>query len=326
MHYTAFVKHSSFLSFLSTIAIAVLVVVFVTKNQRVSHIRSLLTSPAIADKLTGIEMTKGLSIETTVELLAPLLLKDNEASVAAQHVLIATASKHHRLSVIENLDIEPALLEAAKWWETKPQFQTTFKSPADSKLATSINHLSWYLGRTEPLPFADHIQVPLRDRDGSVLLGVLTLEKFGTFEEIHDLIAHWSTDVDFERKKAALLLAGLIRAKSSIDTNQNELMAMQEICNKSNYKLAWRTLHQEDGTVNPDIALAGMIAHADKFFPVVIETAKENKWEHPEHPVVLAMRFAPDIANRIPQNLLQNDETRTKWWSLFSCGLLLEGR
>jgi hypothetical protein len=196
----------------------------------------------------------------------------------------------------------------------------------DTNLAPFINYLSWFMERNEPIPFTELIQVPLRDRDGSVLLGVLAIEKIGALEELQKLIAVWETDVDVERKKAALLLAGLIGEKTSLDTNLNELAAIQEICNQGNYTLAWRTMHGEDGTVNPDLALAGMIANADRFFPVVIETAKENNWEHPEHPVVLAIRFAPDIANRIPQNLLQNDETRTKWWSLFSCGLLLEGR
>jgi hypothetical protein len=326
MHYTAFVKHASFLSFMSTIAIAVLAVFFIAKNQRVSQIQNLLSSPAITDKLAGINMTTDVPFETAIELLVPLLQDENEAAEAAQRALVVSACKHHNLPAIEHLGVDPALLDAATWWETDPKVQTTTKMPTDTSLAPSINHLAWFLERNESLPFSELIQIPLRDRDGSVLLGVLAIEKIGTLEELQELITLWATDVDVERNKAALLLAGLIGAKSSVETHQNELTAIQEICNESNYTLAWRTMHEEDGTVNPDIALAGMLANADRFFPVVIESAEENKWEHPEHPIVLAIRFAPNIANRIPMHLLQNDETRTKWWSLFSCGLLLEGR
>ena len=53
---------------------------------------------------------------------------------------------------------------------------------------------------------------------------------------------------------------------------------------------------------------------------------KEDKWTHPEHAILIAESFKPNITNQISFELLKNTETRQKWWSLFACGLLQEER
>ena len=327
MHYTAIVKHASSISLACTIVVAVIAGFYIAKQQRDARILRLLSSPTTTDQLAGIEAVQKASFDKLVSVCTPILQNNNDASIAAQNLLVARAFAENRLQELESVAISRELLDAASWWNTNPPLQHPTTIRSTPPLASSINHLSRFMELEEPPAFDDLIEMPIRDRDGSVLLAVLAIEKFATTEQLQQLVSTWSLDYDLERNKAAVLFAAFLDTKTtSSHTSNNELAGLRAVCNEKSHALAWRMMHYDDGTINPDIALAGMLANKDKFLPILIETAIENNWKHPEHPVVIAMRFAPNVANRIPTDLLRNDETRTKWWSLFACGLLLEGR
>ena len=327
MHYTASVKHTSSISFACTIIVAVIAGFFIVQKQTATRIEHLLASPAITDQLAGISLAKQVPFTSLVALLRPILEKHTDASVAAQQLLVRAAFAEHRLQELETLAIDKDLLNSAKWWETNPKRKPRHEIKTETPIATSLNFLAWYVDFEAPPPLDTLVELPIRDRDGSVLLAVLAIEKFATREQLRVISEHWILDYDVDRKKAAILFAALLRRENKFPHVQNsELFTLQSICEDANFSLAWRTLHNADGTINPDIALAGMISNQEKFFPILVETAKENTWKHPEHPIAIAMRFAPEIAERIPIDLLKNDESRTKWWALFTCGLLLEGR
>ncbi len=327
MHYTAIVKHSSLVSFVTTIIVASIIGYFIAQQQKDERIARLIASPAVIDQLEGIELAKDLPLEPLMKLLAPVAKMNNDAGVAAQLLLVKKAFSHHRLSELKTLAIDPELLEAAAWWDNLPKRQQFNSKTINTPIKTSINFLAWFLEIERPPTFDSLTTLPLKDRDGSVLLAVLAIDKVGTDSQIQELIKAWTTDYDIERNKAAVLLAALKNVKPNYQhSNNNELETMQTICKKQDHALAWRTLHNEDRTINPDIALSGMLANQTAFFPILIESATDGKWKHPEHPIAIAMRFAPEVTQLIPTDLLQNDETRTKWWSLFACGLLLEGR
>ncbi len=327
MHYTAIVKHVSFVSFITTIIIAAIAGFFIAQQQKDARVARLIASPTVTDQLAGIELAKDTTLEFLIPLLSPIVNKNNDAAVAAQNLLVTKAFSERRLSELEPLAIDPKLLEAATWWNNAPQQQQSNSITTDMPIKTSVNFLAWFLELEPPPTFDSLTALPMKDRDGSVLLAVLTIDKFGTGQQIQELIATWSSDYDLERNKAAVLLAALTNVKHTFQhSKNNDLATLQTICEEQDHTIAWRALHYEDGTINPDIALAGMLANQTALFPIMIETATNNKWKHPEHPIVLAIRFAPEVARKIPSDLLQNDETRTKWWSLFACGLLLEGR
>ncbi len=327
MRYTARVKHISRISLLCTILVAIIVGLWIAQQQNNSKIIRLLSSSAITDQLAGIELTKNASLDVLLPLLLPIVQNQNEASTAAQNALVARAFSEQRLQELHSTAIDKQLLEAAHWWNSNPTQKTINVVATDDAIVPSINYLSWYLGFEKPPPHDKMITLPIRDRDGSVLLAVLTIEKFSTRKQVNNLISNWMLDYDLDRNRAAVLLAALIDEVPTFPhTQNNSLAALQTVCISHDYILAWRTLHYEDGTINPDMALLGMILNQEKFFPILTKSAKENRWTHPEHPIMIASRFAKTVANRIPADLLQNEETRSKWWALFACGLLLEGR
>ena len=158
------------------------------------------------------------------------------------------------------------------------------------------------------------------------MLAVLAIDNIGV-QQMDPLVQVWSSDYDLERQKAAVLLSALSSSPlREIPTHNTSLATLQTIINDQNYQLAWRSMHNEDGTINPDIALAAMLVDQEKFLPVLIETARNHRWTHPDHPVVLARRFVPHVASKISSKYLKNDESRRKWWTLFACGLLVEER
>ena len=174
--------------------------------------------------------------------------------------------------------------------------------------------------------YPDLVSLPVRDRDGSVVLSVLAINELASHKS-RALIQAWEKDYDLERQKAAVLLSAIQGLPTLDIKTQNESLAtMQKIINENNYKLAWRALHKSDGTIDPDIALAAMIIDQERFMPILIKTAQHDKWAHPEHAIIIAKTFSKEIANQIPFALLENHKTRQKWWTFFSCGLLQEER
>ena len=277
--------------------------------------------------MEGIELAKHLSFDKLAILFQEVLQENNAASTAAQESLVASAFSEHRIEELSSVEIEQELLDCVTWWSKKHDKQHIPILSIDASIGSPFNHISWLVGLSEKPTTSAVLETPLRDRDGSVLLGVLAIEQYVPHEQLHKLIQHWSSDYDIDRQKAAVFFAHMIHVEFPFqESTDPELATIQAVLSESNYTLAWRALHNPDGTINPDIALAGMLANAEKFLPILIGSVKKNKWAHPEHPIMIALRFEPKIANEIPIELLQNSETRNKWWSLFTCGLLLERR
>jgi len=321
--YTANVKRA--LPLFITILIAIFSGYFVAKTQTRSQMLQLLASPSTTDQLSGIEMLKNESFDSLSALLNPVLSNNSDASRAAQNLLVKRAFHEDRLDDLQTLEIDRKLYETALWWNNetvykKINFDIEFNpSPWVEKL------LAWYPSTYKPTTYTDLVDLPVRDRDGSVLLTVLAINKYAP-QKIDPLIHAWEKDYNFERQKAAVLLSTLRNLPFPNISTQNESLAtLTRIITENNFQLAWRALHRENGSIDPDVALVAMIIDQDRFMPILIETAQKNLWTHPEHPILIAKTFFGDIANRIPFELLENKETREKWWSLFACGLLQEG-
>lgn len=326
MHYTAVVKHASVISFICIILIAVMAGFFVVNHQRASNIAHLLGSPAVADNIDGINLAEDKPFDDLVVLFEKILSKHNEASTRAQEVLVARAFDEHRVHALKLLPINRELLEAVIWWSEDHKETSRFTSSTEM-LLPSLHQLAWLLGVEEAPTMDVLVETPVQDRDGSVVLGVLAIKKFTTQQERHRLIHQWMNDFSLARQKSAVLLAMMEDKTYDFPPSQRpELSTIQAIQKDTHYLLAWRTLHDKDGMIIPDIALAGMLANQEKFFPILINSAQEHKWKHPEHAILIASYFAPRVAGAIPFDYLQNTETRKKWWSLFTCGLLLERR
>jgi hypothetical protein len=327
MHYTGVVKQYSSITFASVLCLSVIAAFIVSNEQQKKQTKRLLSSSSIKDQLDGIEQVKNEPLDFLIDLLSPFLESKNEASDLAQETLIAGAFKQERLKDLNNLNVNRELLEAAHWWKTKPKIQTIPKILVDQNVSAHITHLAWFLGIEDAPTFSMMTKLTKNGTGRSVLISVLTIEKFGTSVQIQDLIKTWSTDYDLDRRKAAILLGVLIGSTTEpIQSQIEELSTLQTVCLEMKIELVWRTMHNEDGTINPEIALVGMLANKDVFFPVLLDSVSDGLWAHPEDPIALAFHFAPEIANRIPFELLKGEKTRLKWWTLFSCGLLLEER
>ena len=325
--YTASVKRLSTL--LLTILLAVIAGTIVATNQSNANINRLMTSPSVTDQLQGIALLQDVSFDELLPQLRPILDDNTDASKEAQELIVKTAFHEDRIDDLRNLNIDDELFEAAVWWnnprETRKPFPSVvIKSGNPSPWVWKL--ISHYDSTHATASYPDLTQLPLRDRDGSILLSILAIKNHAP-QNIDQLIESWSFDYDLDRQKAAVLLSAIRKLPSPNVSQQNEAIAtLQAIINEKNSELAWRALHREDGTINPDTALAAMIIDSETFAPILIETAKKGKWMHPEHAVLIAESFLPTITDELPYQLLMNSETRQKWWSLVACGLLLEER
>ncbi len=322
--YTVAVKR--LLPFLFTIIIAVFAGFFIANYQTQSRILQLLTSPATTDQLRGIELIKESTFDELVPLLEPILKNNSDASEVAQRLLVKHAFQENRIPDLEGISIDSELYESALWWNNERDNQTL---PLDIDINPSPwieKLLAWYPSMHKETTYHDLVSLPVRDRDGSVVLSVLAINKLAS-QKTETLIQEWEKDYDLERQKAAVLLSAIQGLPTLDIATQNESLAtIQKIINENNYKLAWRALHKSDGTIDPDIALAAMIIDQERFMPILIETAQCDQWAYPEHAIIIVNAFSNDIANQIPFDLLKNDKTRQKWWTLFACGLLQEER
>jgi len=332
--YTASVKRLSTL--LLTIVLAVIAGAIVASNQTKAHIDRLIASPSVTDQLQGIALLQDVSFDELIQQLKPILDDDSAASIKAQELLVKVAFQENRIDDLDNLSIDDELFEAAMWWNSPRSTRIPFPliviksgnpSPWVWKLISHYDFHSSSYSDHATAPYPDLTQLPLRDRDGSILLSVLAIKEHAPPHKIEQLVEAWSYDYDLDRQKAAVLLSAIRNLPSPNVSQQNESIAtLQAIINEKNTALAWRALHLEDGSINPDTALAAMIIDPETFAPILIETAKNGKWTHPEHAVLIAESFLPTITNELPHQLLWNSETRQKWWSLVACGLLLEER
>jgi len=315
--------------FLFTVVIAISIGFVVATKQKNATIRRLLSSPSTIEQMKGIALIEHVSFNELKSHVTPLLANNSDASTLAQQALVKKAFEENRIQDLQGLPIDPNLYEAALWWSNptkepeltkKIVFKEFNPSPWMMKLMSHYKLL--HGGATYP----DLLKLPIRDRDGSVLLSVLAIENVAP-QKIESLLEAWSFDYDIDRQKAAILLAAMRGLPQPIVSNQDEsLSTIQNIIVKENVELAWRTLHRSSGNVDPDIMLAGMIIGQEKFTPILIKSVQDGKWTHPEHAILIAETFFPEITNQISFELVKNPKTRQKWWALFSCGLLKEAR
>ena len=328
--YTANMKR--IIPFLITVIISILIGLVVATNQKNATIHRLLSSPSTVEQMKGIALVEHLTFDELKSHVTPLLAYNTDASTLAQQVLIKKAFDENRIQDLNNVEIDQDLYEAALWW-SNPTKKSGFTTLTRNIAIKSFNPSPWVMklmahydllhgGASYP----DLLKLPLRDRDGSVLLSVLAIENVAP-QKIESLLDAWSFDYDIDRQKAAVFLAAMRALPQPIVSTQDDsLSAIQKIIAEKNVELAWRTLHRKDGNVDPDTMLAGMIISKKKFTPILIKSVQDGKWTHPEHAILIAETFFPNITNQISFELVQNPKTRLKWWALFSCGLLKEER
>ncbi len=310
-----------------TIFIAVLAGIFVAKKQNETLVRKLLSSSSVTDQLRGLTSLSNYSFDALQRAISPILDDKTDASIVAQKLLVQRAFQENRISDLVNCHIDSDLHEAVIWWNTpRERQQQDFLIEMQNATPSSwvMKLYAQYDTTQRAATYQDLIDTPVRDRDGSVLLSVLAIECVAP-NKIDSLIRSWERDYDIDRQKAAVLLCALRKLPlPTVSTKNESIVTIQTILDTDNIALAWRTLHQSDGTINPDIALAAMIVDQKKFTQILIDSAMSGKWAHPEHAILLAKNFFPHITNRIPFELLKNQKTRQKWWHLFACGLLKE--
>ncbi len=315
-----------FTPLLITIIISAVAGFFVATNQKNSFAMDLIASPSVTDQLRGITLIKHLSFTELLQQLKPLIDMDTDSAKSAQQLLVQRAFKENRIEDLHGIGIDSDLYEAALWWDDKIEHPSL---PFDVDINPSPwveKLLSWYPSNRHSVTFAELVELPVRDRDGSVLLTVLAIHRIAP-QKIEPFIQAWERDYDLERQKAVALLCAIRELPPPTISTQNEVLStIQAIINQADVQLAWRALHRDDGTIDPDVALAAMIADQERFMPILIESAQQNQWTHPEHAILIAKTFSSDIANQIPIAFLKNKETRQRWWALFACGLLQEER
>jgi hypothetical protein len=323
--YTANMKRLTPL--LLTVIIAGIAGFYVATYQQKSLATTLLASPTVTDQLRGMTLLEQSSFDELQELLVSIVPTGTDSAKVAQQLLVQRAFQEGRIHDLQEVGLDRDLYEAAMWWNS--EFQTPKEIGIDIHMNPSpwVLKLSvWYPNTHSPATYPDLIQLPVRDRDGSVLLSVLAIHQFGS-EKTEALIQAWEKDYDLERQKASALLSALHELpQPKISLQDEALVTIQAIITEGDFQLAWRTLHRTDGSIDPDVALAAMIVDQKRFLPILIDSAKQNLWTHPEHAIIIAKAFCGEVANQIPFSLLENKDSRQKWWSLFACGLLQEER
>ena len=309
----------------------------IATNRQLQHeqLTDLLSSESATDNLSAIEQLKNSSFDQLQTRLLPILSKQSDASIAAQSLLVKRAFKEDRIHDLDPRHIDDDLYEAVMWWSSKDrQSLQQINTQKFEQIAINAKASPWirrlaalHCNSITNSTLEDLISMAPHDRDGSVLLTVLAIDRHIHQEMITPLIERWANSYDLELQSAAVLLAACGQHPiPSISTSNNYLSTISTICVENRVSLAWRSLHRQDGSINPDVALAGLIVGQDQFLAILIDSARTGLWSHPEHPVELARRFAPHVSELLPSTLLEQEESRDKWWSLFACGLLKEGR
>ncbi len=325
-------KHASLASFAITIIVAVICATWISqKKSEEATIQSLLASNSTIDQIAGIEIVAHESFKDLVARLTPLLGVEPKVTKSASNAIVLAAFRESCVDKLGGLRIEPALLEAARWWDSSPIVVPT--DPKQHDLACDDEAAPW-LRRLASLRCAtldtkcieSLTTMPLLDRDASVLLTTLAIQKHIDISSQQAIIRSWRTSVDSDRRKVAVLLQGVVNSAAAPSDSNPKVATLSRILHSGDVSLAWRTLHRSDGSIDPDTAFAGLCVARHKFLNILVETAKEDQWRHPEHAVELARAYAPDVILYLPNSMLADKESRTRWWSLVACGLLLEQR
>ncbi len=310
-----------------TILLASTLAIFIGFQQEKRHLDQLLSSTSTTDQLEGISLCKNLSFEKKCVKLAPLLENENEASYQAQMSIIQSAFNENKVPQLSNMPLLLNFIEAANHFAfgVKKSVSSVFQLPDFSLAQPWMKFLSVLCSSESSLISFDELcSMPPKDRDGSILLATLAIEKNAP-TLIEPILTDWIGAYDDDRVSIAILLAGLRNIQlPTIQSGSEKTLAISRIINEKNFKLAWRTMHRSDGQIHPDIALAGMIADPNRFLPELIKSAKLGQWQHPEQPIAIAWAIYPEIAASIPEEFIINPPLRLKWWDYFACGLLQE--
>jgi len=322
------------MKYMSLLSLAITIIFSAIGGAWISHqkvteknIQVLLSSPSTIDQLNGIEKVKHESFDSLVVRLSPLLQGDVRVVNAASNTLVKCAFRESRIDELEKFKLDPALLASVKWWRSNknsiPPNPTQLKLACEVEVAPWLRRLASLHCQSLELACAKALTtMPLRDRDGSVLLATLSMHKHTK----HVRITSWNNSIDADQRKVSLLLQGLENETIEHTDSDPHMQHLANILSNKNGVLAWRSMHQDDGFINPDIFLAGLIVDNGGFLQLLVESATDNLWQYPEHPVELARIFTPEVVQFLPDTMLGTIEDRVKWWNLFACGLLLEER
>ena len=325
-------KHASLASFVFTIIVAVICAAWISHSKaKEATIQSLLASTSVIDQIAGIEIVAHEPFKDLVARLTPLLGGEPKVAKAASNAIVLSAFRDSCVDKLGGLRIDPALLDAARWWASSPIVVPT--DPKQHELACDDEAAPW-LRRLASLRCAELetkcidslTTMPLLDRDASVLLTTLAIQKHVDASSQQSIIRTWRTSVDIDRRKVAVLLQGVANSTAAPSDSDPKVETLTRILQGGDVSLAWRTLHRSDGSIDPDTAYAGLCVDRHKFLDILVETAREDRWQHPEHAVELARAYAPDVIQYLPNSFLADKESRMTWWSLVACGLLLEQR
>ncbi|MDP6541928.1 MAG: hypothetical protein QGF07_03990 [Phycisphaerales bacterium] len=324
-------KRASLTSFSMTIIIAVICGALVSLNRaNEENIRSLITSSSTIDQLLGIDKLANDSFESLVTQLTPLLGNDQKVSTAASKAIVLASFRDSCVDKLSSIPIDPSWHYAAQWWAKKTNSgQTKDQSwiACDNDVVPWLRRLAALRSKELDIACVEMLKtMPLLDRDGSILLATLSIHKHLDFEATKFLVESWQVSIDNDQRKIAVLLQGLLNEKVKQGDSDPQVQNITIIINEQNTNLAWRTMHNPDGFIDPDIFLAGLIVNRNHFMQLLIETASDNRWRHPEHAFELARAFAPEIVRELPEPIQVKHETMLQWWDLFACGLLLERR
>ena len=317
------IRFSLTLSF--TITLAVCCAFFLNDRKSESTVSALLQSRSSIDVLMGISLTKDLSFDTCKQLLIPLMQNHPEYLSACEEVLITVASSEIRHEELIALPISTDTKNALSWWVSRSQENNEQSIPIPSGSTpwlfrlTALQH-----DNVPPEQVKLLIDLPHHDRDGSVVLAALCIDKFIDEDNRKQVINQLLNSTDSDEVVTGLLLSSVSpEHQLKYDTHSGVTSAISNVIKTKDKILAWRMLHNPDGSINPNIMFLCLAISKDEFVNSLIESAMNEKWTHPEHPIELAKRFYPIQTHRLTKHGLSTVKSRQDWWQKFKCGYLI---
>ena len=314
-----------------TIGIIILTAVYAAlilkAGKGVASIRNLLNSSSELDVKEGIKQSKQLHYDVCKPLLTPFILEGSKYTTQCEDVLIEIAFRDGMVRDLNFGGLTTPMNEVLRWWLTENTHLQEVSEPIPEESKPWLLRL-WSL-QQEEIDVQTLLAInttPFHDRDGSVLIAVLALHKHTPLQERSATMASLLDALDSDDVRAGLLLSEIWN--EPIDdkrfNNNDELNTIVSVLQSRDTALAWRTLHNEDGTIRPDQMLAGLIVNPVELLPLFIESAFNEQWQHPEHAIELARWIRPSIAQRLPTQGLTTVKSRLDWWRKFKCGYLIE--
>ena len=306
---------------------AVYAAVILSTENDAAEIKTLLQSSSELDVKKGIKQSKRLHYDVCKPLLVPLIEQSSKHTTQCEDVLIELASRDKRVLDLKVGGLTTEMNDVLRWWLNSPPQLKESSEPISENSSQWLMRL-WSL-QQEELDIQTLLAInttPFHDRDGSVLLSVLAINKHTPLQKRIATTASLLGALDSDDVRTGTLLSAIWGY--TIDQFQpsmnDELMTISKVLQTRDTALAWRTLHHEDGTIRPDQMLAGLIISETEFLPILIDSAIGEQWAHPEHAVELARWIRPSITQRLPTKGLTTVKSRLDWWRKFKCGYLIE--